>query len=165
MLDRILLATGLVDALLFLTWLTRSFGFFIFYRTSLAVFLAFARGDVSLETCISRSDLAVTLTRLSFFPLFPALFFGLVDHFPKLLVLPPLLLFLLYFIFFPFPPLLFEAAPPPSLGIPSLVLEHRFIIDILHGRDLGDDGLPVVRNLLGKLIVLEVDYCDFRHFH
>jgi len=78
-------------------------------------------------------------------------------------MLPNLLLLLFPLIRSPLFALCLEAASRPRQCKPELILEDGPVVDVLDGGNAGDDGLAVVRNLLGELIVLQVGDSDVRH--
>jgi len=79
-------------------------------------------------------------------------------------MLPNLFLLFLPFIRCPLFPLCLKSTPSPCQRKPEFILEDRSIIDVLDGGYAGDDGLAVVRNLLGEFVILEVCDGDVRHF-
>ena len=143
---------------LFTCWL------WVFLWTFFTIFITYRWRLISFKTTFSRSILTITLTWLSFLFLLLSLSSSSLHHFSELLMLSSLLILFFLFILSSFSPFFFHSTSRPSSSIPKLILKDRFVINVLDGRYLSDDSLPVMWNLFGKLVILHIKYSNIRQF-
>lgn len=161
----ILLTSFLRNTFLFLTRLSRRFWFLVLIWTSFTILFTFRGSIVGLQTFRCWSIFTVTLAWLCHFSLFSTFFFRPIDHFSKLFMLPSLFFFLFLFVLLSFFPFFFHPPSSPSLRIPLFIFKDRLIVNVLYCGYLGDDSFSIMRDLFGKLVVLHINHCNFRHFH